>query len=94
MLDNSWVLLGEEWANEIWQPDLYITNLKELKLAKFKSNTGNYILNFILKVLQSFSLLDKLEFDYNFCSTMGAQHNWKHPSEGQLASTNENQILL
>ena len=47
MLDNSWVLLSEEWANEIWQPDLYITNLKELKLAKFKSNTGNNILNFI-----------------------------------------------
>ena len=54
MLDNSWVLLSEEWANEIWQPDLYITNLKKLKLAKFKSNTGNNIFNFILKVLQSF----------------------------------------
>ena len=54
MLDNSWVLLSEEWANEIWQPDLYITNLKELTLAKFKSNTGNNIFNFILKVLQSF----------------------------------------
>ena len=56
MLDNSWVLLSEEWANEIWQPDLYITNLKKLKLAKFKSNTGNNIFQFYPKSPAKFPL--------------------------------------
>ena len=59
LLDNNWVLLGEEWANKIWQPDLYITGLKELKLAKFKSSAGMKVFYSILKVLKGHSWVEK-----------------------------------
>ena len=41
MLDNNWILLSEEWTNKIWQPDLFITGMKDLKHTKWKSNNGN-----------------------------------------------------
>ena len=49
LLDNNIITLSAEWANDIWQPDLFITGLKDLKQAKYKSNTGkDEGLNFIL----------------------------------------------
>ena len=65
LLDNNMITLSAEWANEIWQPDLFITGLKDLKQAKYKSNTGkDERLDFtsIPKVLQGFCLLKKLSF--------------------------------
>ena len=37
LLDNDLITLGEEWANELWQPDLFVAGLKDLKQAKYRN---------------------------------------------------------
>ena len=41
LVENNWILLNEEWSNKIWQPDIFIIGMKDLKLTKWKSNNGN-----------------------------------------------------
>ena len=41
LLDNGWIELSEQWLNNIWQPDIFISGMKDLKLTKWKSNNSN-----------------------------------------------------
>ena len=42
LLDSDWILLSEQWSNEIWQPDIFIAGIKDLKLIKWYNN-GNVV---------------------------------------------------